>query len=95
MKKYHLGARIGEDLTGFLTDHTRKLTDAALWAQVRDVVAGAFERAKFDALVQQIQGTTDRRIEGDPIQVVEVTRRIGRSESSGSSTPRSASVPPL
>jgi hypothetical protein len=75
MKKYHLGARIGEDLTGFLTDHTRQLTDAALWAQVRDVVAGAFERARFDALVEEIRGTTERRIAGDPVQVLEVTAK--------------------
>jgi hypothetical protein len=75
MKKYHLGARIGEDLTGFLTDHTRKLTDAALWVQVRDVVAGAFERATFEALVGEIQQTTARRITGDPVQVVEVTAK--------------------
>jgi hypothetical protein len=77
MKKYHLGGRLemGEDLAALLSDRTRQLTDAALWAQVRDVVAGAFERARFDALVEEIRGTTERRIEGDPIQVVEVTAK--------------------
>jgi hypothetical protein len=77
MKKYHLGGRLdmGEDLAALLSDRTRQLTDAALWAQVRDVVAGAFERARFDALVEEIRGTTERRIEGDPVQVVEVTAK--------------------
>jgi hypothetical protein len=75
MKQYHLGGRLdmGEDLAALLSDCTRQLTDAALWAQVRDVVAGAFERARFDALVEAIRGTTERRIAGDPVQVVEVT----------------------
>jgi hypothetical protein len=77
MKKYHLGGRLdmGEDLAALLSDRTRQLTDAALWAQVRDVVAGAFERARFDALVEEIRGTTARRIAGDPVQVVEVTAK--------------------
>jgi hypothetical protein len=77
MKKYHLGGRheLGDDLADLLSDRTRQLTDAALWAQVRDVVAGAFEQAIFDALVGEIQQTTARRIEGDPVQVVEVTAK--------------------
>jgi hypothetical protein len=77
MKKYHLGGRLdmGEDLAALLSDRTRELTDAALWAQVRDVVAGAFEQAKFDALVGEMQQTTARRIEGDPVEVVEVTAK--------------------
>jgi hypothetical protein len=77
MKKYHLGGRLdmGEDLAALLSDRTRQLTDMALWAQVRDVVAGAFERARFDALVEKIRGTTERRIAGDPVQVVEVTAK--------------------
>jgi hypothetical protein len=77
MKKYHLGGRLdmGEDLTALLSDRTRQLTDAALWAQVRDVVAGTFERARFDALVEEIRGTTERRIAGDPAKVIEVTAK--------------------
>jgi hypothetical protein len=77
MKKYHLGGRLdmGEDLAALLSDRTRQLTDAALWAQVRDVVAGAFEQAKFHALVAEMKQTTARRIEGDPVEVVEVTAK--------------------
>jgi hypothetical protein len=77
MKKYHLGGRLdmGEDLAVLLSDRTRQLTDAALWAQVCDVVAGAFERARFDTLVEEIRGTTEHRIAGDPVQVVEVTAK--------------------
>src|SRR5262245_57503208 len=77
MKKYHLGGRLdmGADLTALLSDRTRRLTDAALWAQVRDVVAGEFARARFDAMVEDVCGTTERRIAGDPVQVVEVTAK--------------------
>src|SRR5262249_46554507 len=58
-----------------LSDHTKKLTDAALWNQVTDVVRGAFEREKFDAVCQKLAGATEDRIEGDVVQVVE---RFGR-----------------
>lgn len=79
MRKYHVGRRadIGEEMFALLSDQTRRLSDAALWAQTRDVVKAAFEKAVFDATVDRIQATTDDKIgkDADVTKVVEVARR--------------------
>jgi hypothetical protein len=86
-RKHHVGARhtIADDATyELLSDKTRQLTDAATWAQVGDVVRGAFNRARFDALCDKIEGTQKDKIEGDPVQVVKLaTSRFGLSEGAG------------
>jgi hypothetical protein len=73
----HLGGReqVGEDTYRLLTDNTRRLTDAALWAQIGDVVQGAFQEAQFEATVDKIAATAKNQITGDPVQVVEVTAK--------------------
>ena len=77
MKKYHTGARheIGDDVVAMLSEGTRRLTDAATWAQVRDVVRAAFDQARFDA---SIKGLTEM-VEGpeikDPVRAIEVAAR--------------------
>ncbi len=82
MKKRHVGSKFGEfaegDVYAMLSDNTRRLSDAALWGQVRDVVKGAFEEARFDALVGKIAGTQQNTIDGDVPKVVEVAaQRFG------------------
>jgi hypothetical protein len=74
MRKYHVGGKAldSADVYALLTDDTKKLTDAAVWAQTRDVVRSAFETARFEELVGRIQQTTTQKIEGDVVQVVEV-----------------------
>jgi hypothetical protein len=87
MRKYHLGGKIGNGDTGeaiynLLTDQTKRLTDAALWAQAKDLVAAAFNQARFDALVGEIAGMANQKIEGDPVKAIEVTgKRFGFQES--------------
>lgn len=73
MRKYHVGGKAieSENIQAMLSDKTKALTDAALWAQTRDVVASAFDRIAFDALVSKVQDTADQRIEGDVVKVVE------------------------
>lgn len=75
LKKYHVGSRqeIGEEMYKLLTDDTRKKTDAALWAQARDVVRAAFNQAEFDANIKQIAGLTEQKIDKDTVAVVELT----------------------
>jgi hypothetical protein len=84
MRKYHLGGRhaVSEDLAALLSDQTKRLSDAAVWAQVRDVVKGAFDRARFDAEVDKIGGLTTQAIESDDIvKVVDLaSRRLGISD---------------
>lgn len=78
MRKTHVGGKntvLGEDLYELLTDKTRALTDAATWAQVKDVVAGAFDLAKFDARIKQITDMSTQIIEGDVPKVVEVVAK--------------------
>lgn len=87
MKKYHIGGKAmwGEftqdQVYALLSDKTRELNDAALWATVRDVVRGAFDIARFEATVQKLQGTAENAITGDVPKVVEVTaQRFGFSD---------------
>ena len=84
-RKYHVGARaeIGEQVYAMLSEGTRRLTDAALWAQLGDVVTAAFDQARFDATVEKIAATTRDKIEApDPVKVVEVTaKKFGLNDS--------------
>lgn len=83
MRKYHVGGRheLGENVYAMLSDDSRRKADVALWAAVGDVVRGAFDRARFDALVDKIEGTQKDLIDGDPVQVVKLSsRKFGLSE---------------
>jgi hypothetical protein len=86
MKRYHVGARhdlMPEDLIALLSEDTRKKTDAALWSQVRDVVTGAFDEAHFNALVDQVQGAQEDRLDkkADVVKVVKLaSSRLGIRE---------------
>lgn len=76
MKKYHVGGKHDvEGIYHLLSDETRRVTDAAVWGQVRDVVRAAFDQAKFDALIEDIRGTAENQIEGDPVKVIEKVQK--------------------
>lgn len=88
LRKYHLGRKheLTEGLTVLLSEKTRALTDAALWAQVGDVVRGAFDQTRFARQVELVQDLTAQRIEGDVPKVVEVfARKVGMGEEEKSS----------
>lgn len=76
VRKYHVGARheMTTDFAEMLSTATRELTQKAFFAQVQDVVKGAFARAKFDALVDKLKGATENRIT-DVEAVIEVTAK--------------------
>lgn len=85
MKRYHVGTKAAEfsedQVYAMLTAETRQLNDAALWATIRDVVRGAFDTARFDALVGKIAGTQEQLLTGDIPKVVEVTAaRFGMND---------------
>ena len=75
-RKYHVGARREdtESIAELLSDETKMLTDQATWAQMRDVVKAAFDRAKFDALVDKIAGSVEDKIT-DVIKLVDNTAK--------------------
>jgi hypothetical protein len=86
MRKTHLGARHGmlsDELVSALSEDTRRKTDAALWGQVRDVVAAGFDGARFNALVDQVEGSKADRIdrEADVVKVVKAAgTKLGITE---------------
>jgi hypothetical protein len=86
-RKYHVGQKhdlAGQDTYALLSDETRRVTDEALWRQVGDIVRAAFDRARFDALVDKIEATTEDKIEGDVVEVVSfASQRFGFNEDEG------------
>jgi hypothetical protein len=91
LRKSHVGKRhelVDEELFAMLSDETRRKTDDALWAQVREVVKIAFDRAKFDALVDKIEGSQADKFDKDADVVKVVTlssKRMGLNETEGKS----------
>lgn len=74
-QKVHLGRKgsAGEDgLWEILSDKTKQLSDAALWSQIKDLTAASLEGKLFDKQVEQLEGTTQRKIEGNPTKTVEL-----------------------
>jgi hypothetical protein len=76
-RKYHVGSRheLGDDVYRLLSDTTKRLTDAALWAQIGDVVQGAFSEAQFKATCLRLKSATEDKINADPVKVVEITAK--------------------
>ncbi len=74
MRKYHVGQKAldSEDVYALLSDKTKRLTDAAVWAQTRDVVGSAFDTARFEELLGRVQQTTTQKIAGDVVEVIEL-----------------------
>lgn len=89
LRKYHVGARadIGEDVYKLLSPETRQVTDKALWLQARDVIKGAFDKARFDALVdEKLLGLTTELITGAVPKVVEIaSKKFGWNETESNS----------
>lgn len=78
VRKYHVGAKheMTTDFAEMLSHKTRELTQRAFFAQVQDVVKGAFAQAKFDSLVVKLKGATDNRIPATEVEaVLEITAK--------------------
>lgn len=73
-----------------LSDTSRRLDDAALWSKVRDVVRGAFDAARFAALVdEQIAPMAGDKITGDPVKAIDLSaKRFGINETEKASVLR-------
>ncbi len=79
LRKFHTGARaeLSDEVYAMLTDKTRKLTDAAVWSQTRDLVAAAFDEAKFKSLTDKLEEAAADRLP-KKTDVVEVIERVGK-----------------
>ncbi len=73
LSRIHVGARmeLGEVV---YTDETRRLSDAALWSQVSDVISATFKREILRAWVQKLQHTQETVIKA-PVKVIDVVAR--------------------
>ena len=84
MRKNHTGGRaeISDEVYALLTDETKRATDAAIFGQMRDIVAGAVNQLNFDKTVEKLQGATRDRITDDVVEVIERTgKRFGFADS--------------
>ena len=90
MRRYHLGGVLGErgssEIQQYLTDETRRLSDAAVWSQVRDLVTASMVGDVFQAIVADLREARGEKIEGDPVKAVEVLakgERLNEDERTG------------
>lgn len=78
MRKYHVGRGSGDiEFDGaaqFFRDETRKADDRAFWMKVRDVVEGSLDEVKFRMMVERLKEASERKIQIDPVKVVERTK---------------------
>lgn len=70
----HVGGRVleSEDVREMLTDETLKADDKAIMLKVRDVVRASFDEARFARQLEAMQGATQQKIEGNPVEAVKV-----------------------
>ncbi len=87
LRKAHVGRAIDAGLHGLLSDQTKKLQDAAVLSEVRDVIAACFERSAFQSFIDRLGVTTRQQIEGDVLGAVEAlgptTFGLNQSERQG------------
>jgi hypothetical protein len=84
LRKTHVGRAIDADLQGLLSDQTKRLQDAAVLSQVKDVIAACFERANFESFLERLGVSTQQRIEGDVVKAVEALQpTFGLSKAEG------------
>lgn len=77
LRRAHIGRQIeGDNVVNFLTDETRKAEDHAVLLKVRDVVTAALDADNFRRLLDEIQATTEQRLEGNPVEAVKVLGNV-------------------
>ena len=82
MKKYHVGRIAGEgaDAYRFFKDDTLAADDAAFMKKLRDVITAAASEATFQAMIEDMRETTERRVQ-DPVGAIqEVTKSYSLTE---------------
>lgn len=73
--RMHVGKRItddGDSISRYLSDETKRLDDAAVWAKVRDVVKATMDGRVMDSLVEKMTEARGDLIDTDPVKVIEV-----------------------
>jgi hypothetical protein len=77
IRKYHVGKNQAEnDIHELLSDRTKELTDAAFWAQVRDIVLASMKPENFELQMDKLRVAAGEPIKNfDLPRVVELTMR--------------------
>jgi len=92
-KRRHVGRRAGEDLlegfAEYYTTETQRLDDRAIFAKIKDAVAGSLTQERLDKHLLQYQGAMANKIETDvPAAVEVVAKSFGLGENARSSVLR-------
>ena len=77
LRKHHLGARLYGDEDGlnrYLSDDTRRISDAALWSQIADITQAALYGELFEDIIEHLRRARERGMGGD--QVEQVIERV-------------------
>lgn len=77
-RKFHTGSRadISDEVYALLTDQTKRVSDAAVWGQVRDILTATFDEGRFNALADKLQEATEDKLPA--MQVEEVIEVVGK-----------------
>jgi hypothetical protein len=80
IRKFHVGRNLaGDNIQELLSDETNRLTDAAFWAQIRDVVTASMNPKVFDLEVDRMRAATEVKITNFDIpEVVELAMSAAR-----------------
>jgi hypothetical protein len=72
--RMHIGKKSASDdpVSAYLSDSTKRLEDAAVWAKVRDVVKATMDGKVMDSIAKKLIEARGDAIVGDPVKVVEV-----------------------
>jgi hypothetical protein len=77
--KLHVGKALGgDDVQQYLSDETKRLSDAAVWAQARDVVKATLDGRVIDQIIAKMEAARGDVIEANPTGVVEVFAKRNR-----------------
>ncbi len=78
MKRYHVGKSQGTDfdsISEVLSTRTKELSDAAFWAQVRDVIKASFNEAHFLNEMDKLREATGEKMQHTNIpKVIEIVK---------------------
>jgi hypothetical protein len=87
----HIGRHVDEkdEVYTLLTDETRQADDKALLLKVRDTIRASLDEGLFIRWIDRLEGTTERKLEGDVTKAVEVlSNRLNLTQGEQSSVLR-------
>ena len=87
----HIGRHADEkdEVYALLSDETRQADDKALLLKVRDTIRASLDEGLFTRWVDRLEGTTERKLEGDVTKTVEVlSNRLNLTQDEQSSVLR-------